>query len=270
VRVAGAGLAAATSPRTGLAVAWAIHLTWPHAVTSHMTAARVHGFPLSGSVQAHASLPRKTGRSATITTWAFRVEAPDVWEVDAAVRLTSPRRTAVDCLAGLPEPIAGGLLAWLVTRGVTTRDDLERGVERYRRRPGAAQLRLWLDVTRAGALSSAEELCHETLNRFGIRGWTANVPITDSLGVICVGDVVFEAERLVLEVDGWSAHRDREAFERDRRKQTRLAAAGWLVVRVTWTELTTNSAAFAGLLRQALGRRTAAPESRLRPQNVGL
>ena len=172
--------------------------------------------------------------------------------------MTSPTRTAVDCLAGLPRPEALSLLPWLITRRIITRDHLEQGLDGYRRRAGFTQLRELFDLTRDGALSPAEDLCHDVLTRSGIRGWAANVRIADEAGIICVGDVVFERERLVVEVDGWSSHGDRPAFERDRRIQTRLAAAGWLVVRVTWTELTESPDDFARHLRQALARRVAA------------
>lgn len=43
---------------------------------------------------------------------------------------------------------------------------------------------------------------------------------------------------LIVEADGFEFHRDRAAFDRDRRRDGLLAEAGWLVTRVTWTEFT--------------------------------
>ena len=54
---------------------------------------------------------------------------------------------------------------------------------------------------------------------FGQRGFEG---VEVALGVVAVVDVLFAAERVVLEVDGWAAHGGREAFENDRRRQNRL------------------------------------------------
>ena len=50
-------------------------------------------------------------------------------------------------------------------------------------------------------------------------------------------DAVWQDERLVVEVDGYAFHSTREAFERDRRKDAELGAAGFRVRRVTWRQL---------------------------------
>jgi len=40
-------------------------------------------------------------------------------------------------------------------------------------------------------------------------------------------DFVWRAQRLIVETDGWQAHGTRNAFERDRRRDADLLAAGW-------------------------------------------
>lgn len=259
VRVAGAGLAAIDWPRKARGVAWAIHLTWPGAVVAGVTAALIHGFPLPAEtrrlVPAWATVPRGGGRSSTIRVLRGQVPPGDRMLLDAEVRVTSPARTAVDCLAVLDRQPATELLAWVMTRGIITREHLADGLDRFRRRDGFEQLRALYDLTREGALSPAEDLCHEVLDRSGITGWAANQPIGDERGLIAVGDVVFEEERVLIEVDGWSSHGDRDSFERDRRRQTRLVAAGWVVIRVTWRELQEHPARFAADLRRALEQR---------------
>jgi very-short-patch-repair endonuclease len=45
--------------------------------------------------------------------------------------------------------------------------------------------------------------------------------------------MVWRAERLIVEIDGFEYHRSREAFERDRLRDARLQAAGNRVVRIT-------------------------------------
>ena len=53
-------------------------------------------------------------------------------------------------------------------------------------------------------------------------------------------DAFWPAQRLIVEVDGYRYHRTRQAFERDRRKDAALQAAGFRVVRITWNRLTTE------------------------------
>ena len=65
-------------------------------------------------------------------------------------------------------------------------------------------------------------------------------------------DFVWPAERLVVEVDGFAFHGGREAFERDRRKQADLTAAGFRVSRVTWRQLVREREAVAAKLGAAL------------------
>jgi hypothetical protein len=51
-------------------------------------------------------------------------------------------------------------------------------------------------------------------------------------------DFLWEAQRLIAETDGHRTHGTRRAFERDRRRDQRLALAGWRVVRFTWRQIT--------------------------------
>jgi very-short-patch-repair endonuclease len=50
-------------------------------------------------------------------------------------------------------------------------------------------------------------------------------------------DFLWRDSRLVVEVDGWAAHGTRGAFERDRRRDADLLAAGWRVLRISWERL---------------------------------
>jgi very-short-patch-repair endonuclease len=46
-------------------------------------------------------------------------------------------------------------------------------------------------------------------------------------------DCLWRQERLVVELDGWTYHRDRESFEADRRRDAWLQANGHRIMRVT-------------------------------------
>ena len=65
-------------------------------------------------------------------------------------------------------------------------------------------------------------------------------------------DVLWRAPRLVIEVDGHAFHGHRTAFERDRRRDQILAAAGYIVIRVTWRQLVDEPVAVITRIAQAL------------------
>ena len=70
-----------------------------------------------------------------------------------------------------------------------------------------------------------------------------------------VADVLFREARVVVEVDGWAAHSDREAFERDRQRQNVLVNAGYVVLRFTWRDLTEREPTVVAQIREAVDRR---------------
>ena len=94
--------------------------------------------------------------------------------------------------------------------------------------------------TATGAASPAELLLHKLLRAAGITGWVANAQLLDRDGIIGVVDILFATARLIIEVDGMVAHTDRRQFTADRRRQNRLVAAGYTVLRFTWHDLTTT------------------------------
>ena len=67
-------------------------------------------------------------------------------------------------------------------------------------------------------------------------------------------DVFWPAARLVVEVDGYAYHGNRAAFERDRRKDATLTAAGYTVIRVTWRQIKEEPLAVVALIARLLRR----------------
>jgi very-short-patch-repair endonuclease len=50
-------------------------------------------------------------------------------------------------------------------------------------------------------------------------------------------DFCWPDRRLIVEADGFEFHRTQAAFERDRRRDQLLRAAGWTPVRITWRQV---------------------------------
>jgi very-short-patch-repair endonuclease len=67
-------------------------------------------------------------------------------------------------------------------------------------------------------------------------------------------DAFWPPERLVVEVDGYAYHGNRAAFERDRRKDAALVAAGYAVIRITWRQLADEPLAVVALLARLIRR----------------
>ena len=106
----------------------------------------------------------------------------------------------------------------------------------------------------AGTRSAAERLAVNLFREARIGGWVANAEIHDHAGLVGYGDIVFRAARVVVEIDGWAYHSDRERFQRDRTRQNRLVAAGWTVLRFTWDDLTTRTREVIAAVRAAVRR----------------
>jgi hypothetical protein len=89
------------------------------------------------------------------------------------------------------------------------------------------------DPTRLANADSVFEIeLLELLERNEVPPPLANVLVAGHLV-----DVYWPSARLVVELDGFEFHRDREAFERDRRKLAELRRAGYEAVAFTWRQL---------------------------------
>jgi very-short-patch-repair endonuclease len=65
-------------------------------------------------------------------------------------------------------------------------------------------------------------------------------------------DALFADQRLIVEVDGWEFHNDRDAFESDRERDAASLEAGYRTLRITWERLHERADAEAARLRRML------------------
>ncbi|HWC26353.1 MAG TPA: DUF559 domain-containing protein [Solirubrobacteraceae bacterium] len=69
-------------------------------------------------------------------------------------------------------------------------------------------------------------------------------------------DFLWRERRLIAEVDGRDVHTTRRAFEHDRRRDQRLTALGWRVVRFSWRQVEHEPDGVVATLRTLLGGST--------------
>jgi len=171
------------------------------------------------------------------------------------LRLTAPGRTVFDCVRFLADEPAQRLLDRALQVGWLSAEDFAARVIAHAGRRGAPRLARLSRAAGSGARSAAERRAAELLRRARIHGWQANRPITDQGRLIGIGDLVFESARLVVEIDGRAYHVTPERFEHDRRRQNRLMAAGWTVLRFTWRDLTERQWYVIGTIESMLNNR---------------
>jgi very-short-patch-repair endonuclease len=163
--------------------------------------------------------------------------------------VTAPARTLIDVAGREPTGVVERALNEARVLKLVTDPELHAAIERAPLRTGVGLLRKLLESERGPALTRSElERRLRTLVQQGQLPWPLfNAPL---LGFVV--DAVWPAAKLVLEVDGYQAHGHRAAFERDRLRDQRLVAHGYVVVRVTWRQLVEEPMAVLVRLAEAL------------------
>jgi very-short-patch-repair endonuclease len=95
--------------------------------------------------------------------------------------------------------------------------------------------------------STLEERFHALVEQFGLPRPQGNVVVA-GLEV----DFLWRDQRLVVETDGAATHLTPSAFEEDRRRDARLAVAGYRVLRFTWRRIVDEPREVAATLRALL------------------
>lgn len=158
------------------------------------------------------------------------------------LRITHPAWTAVDlCGSGDSDIIDAAL-----RHGVGI-ENLWLAFTDMSARAGNPIRRQLLEDSRDEPWSAAERLAHQILRNAGITGWRANFAIGPYFA-----DIAWPKERIILEVDGYEFHDGAAQFQDDRLRDQVLIAQGWVVVRVTWAQLTGDLDGFLRRLRRAL------------------
>jgi very-short-patch-repair endonuclease len=174
----------------------------------------------------------------------------------AGAVVTTRSLTVLDAAAELGLRDGARVADRALQKGAVTVESLREVHTRTAGRRGARVGAEILALAAGGARSWAERELHGRLRAGGVGGWSANTEIVLPGYGRAVGDVVFDAHKVIVEVDGWAYHRDLLAFRRDGPRQSALAAAGWVVLRTHWYELQEEPDVFVRRLRATLAARS--------------
>jgi very-short-patch-repair endonuclease len=178
--------------------------------------------------------------------------------VHERIPATAPARTLLDLAATANPADVEHALIEALRRRLTDRRRIGELISRY---PGRAGTRLLRDLLALAGNSQLTRSEAERRLRELVRLADLPVPMSNVRVEGYELDAFWAQERVAVEVDGFALHSSHAAFERDRRRDADLGAAGVTVMHVTWHQLTRRPYVVAARLGAVLAT---ARERRLR------
>jgi len=224
----------------------------PRALLSHRSAGTLWRLTPPSSSQVDITCASDRRRAKGIQVHRSRVPGDERAEVDG-IPVTSPFRTMLD-LAGVLTPRQLER-AWneLQVRSLTDVVPMAVLLERHPGKRGLANLRAVIGSKKPGGITrnDFEEAFVALLDAHGLPRPRLNASLWVR-GHFFEPDALWEAQRLIVELDGGEVHRTDHAFQSDRQRDRILLAEGWRTTRVTWHQLRDEPAEVAADLRQVL------------------
>ncbi len=242
------------SPRTPeQAIRAGVLAMGPSAVASHRSAARLWGFERRPDDPVDVIVPRSVSRRmAGVVVHRPTDEVDLTTSLRAGIPCTNLLRTLVDLGA-----VTGGVAATVesaVASGVVSPTVLRALLDRHARsgRAGVGALRRTLERWPLDHVpdSVLEVAMARLLQRHGLPPAEFHPSIAGY-----VPDFRLIGTPILIECDGWEFHgMTRAQFERDRERDQALAAAGYVVVHLTWRQITKRASQTAARLRALVER----------------
>jgi very-short-patch-repair endonuclease len=169
------------------------------------------------------------------------------------LKITTPARTLIDFASQASSSELAHAFGEARAKRLITDAKLSAAPGRTpRNHPGAAIVRRMLGEGGTHERSEAERLMRNLCKEAGLPQPLTNVLLNGHLV-----DFYWPQQRLIVEVDGYGTHGNRQAFENDRRRDQTHIAAGYVVIRITWHQLKHERIALTARIAQAMARRAA-------------
>jgi hypothetical protein len=219
------------------------------ALLSHGSAAALWGFYTYWDEPFEVTVPSLRTRAGIRVHRSTTLIRRDL-DRQLGVRVTSPARTVLDVAPRL----TNNRLTRVVNDARHARllhlDDLADVLKRNPFHPGTRWLRTFVENPRNPTRSPLEDDFMAFVKRYGLP-----VPVTNTYLLGYEIDVLYPAERVIVEVDSYGYHSDRGSFRRDRKRDVVMLAAGYVTVRITDDRMEHDGAQEADRLQAILDER---------------
>jgi hypothetical protein len=200
----------------------------PGAALSHTSALALWGltkWPRQFDVTVSRGDPRPKSITVHRTRTLHRRDLTTHW----GIRVTSAARALLDSAPALTDKALTRAVNDARRARVCSPAALADLLARNRTHAGALRLRPFADLNSPLTASTFED-------RFVALCRTYGLPTPRCNARVCgyEVDALFEAEKLIVELDSWEFHRDRTSFVNDRNRDADTLAAGYATVRITW------------------------------------
>ncbi|MGH9031848.1 MAG: type IV toxin-antitoxin system AbiEi family antitoxin [Acidimicrobiia bacterium] len=228
------------------------------AAVSHASAAWLWGLDgFRAPARPDVTVPRRRGPSSDLVVVHRTLALPDADRAEVGgIPVTSPARTVIDAAAHLGAEALEAAVESGFRLGLYRDSFLRWRVEQLggTKRPGSGALLRILDARGRGAAALESPLevrawrllvgsdVPRPVRQHWVRGRTRWYRL----------DFAWRDRKVGVECDGYEPHGGRIAFRRDRRKLAALAGLGWLMVPVTWDDVTRRPDALLADVRDAL------------------
>jgi very-short-patch-repair endonuclease len=221
------------------------------AVLSHRSAGALWGL-MAETEMLDITVPgRRRAPQPGLALHTGRLRAKDVSRIDG-IPTTSLPRTLLDLAEVVTVP---ELVACIDRTGNRLRPGLMSSmINEHRGRRGLKPLRQALLITRPQEVLTRSELERRALQLIAAAGLPE--PEVNVRLYRYEVDLLWRAQRLVVELDGRRWHDTPAARDRDYRRDVNLLCSGYGVMRLTWRQVVNDPVWVTRRLRQALRRRT--------------
>jgi len=236
------------------------------AVVSHLTAARLHsleGIPgrkRGEPIELTVPVGRILSAPGFVVHRSRTLERADRTSIEQ-VPVTSLARTLVDVAARLDERrLARALDSGLARHPSIDVRMIRRDVRRLTThgRAGPRALARLLERRAPDALtldSALERRFRAALAHSRLPKPVEHYDVVENGRHLAELDFAYPSARVGIQLNGAGVHRRHDIWERDQEQLSDLAAAGWLIVQVTWAQLEASEAAVIERIARALALR---------------
>ncbi len=169
------------------------------------------------------------------------------------IRVTSPARTLLDCAPTLTDKA----LKRAYNDGRRSEQarlrphHIQDVIDRFPRHPGTRKLKALLEVKGGPTRSEWEDEFPAFCKQYGLPA-----PVMSTWVAGYEADALFPDQKIVIELDSWEFHNDRDTFESDRDRDMDRLVAGHVTDRITWQRIKYRSAREADRLHDLVRQRT--------------